>query len=578
MKNKHIRVLLIEDNPGDRRLIQEYLSDIKGHLFNIENTEYLSNAFDLLDKKNFDIILLDLTLPDSTGFETFVRTFSKAPMIPIIVLTGNDDEDLAIKTVRFGAQDYLIKGKIDGNLLVRCIRYAIERKQAERHQQLVTQILKLLNQPTDKTNVIRDMLLLIKEFTGFESIAIRLKEGEDYPYYETSGFSSSFIETEKYLLSRDQNGNIIRDLVGKPYLECMCGNIISGRTNPDLSCFTEGGSFWTNDLSNFFSSASEKDHLTKLRGRCLEEDYKSVGLIPLKSDNEIIGLLQLNDHRKDMFTPEMIIFFEGLAASIGIALARKQNEEEILKLNRELEERVRKRTEQLTNMNEELEAFSYSISHDLRAPLRAIDGFTNILFEDYEKFFDEEGKRLCSVIHQNTQNMSQLIIDLLSFSRVSRTNIAPILFEMEILVNSIYHVLTTEEERKRIRFNIERLPNVVGDPNMIKLVWTNLISNAIKFSSKQENPVINVSSETKGDETIYYIRDNGVGFDMEYVDKLFGVFQRLHSAKDFEGTGVGLAIVHRIIKRHGGRVWAKSEINKGATFFFSMPIKEDKNE
>jgi PAS domain S-box-containing protein len=239
----------------------------------------------------------------------------------------------------------------------------------------------------------------------------------------------------------------------------------------------------------------------------------------------------------------------------------------------ELEQRVVERTAQLEAAVKELEAFSYSVSHDLRAPLRAIDGFTRILLEDYGPSLDAEGKRVCRVISDNTRHMGQLIDDLLAFSRLSRADMRPVPIDMEALANSAFHQLTTPESRARIDFRLGALPPAVGDPTLIGQVWLNLLSNAIKFSSKREQAVVEVGCRESEGESAYYVRDNGAGFDMRYAGKLFGVFQRLHSEREFEGTGVGLAIVQRTISRHGGRVWAEGEVERGATFYFTLPQK-----
>lgn len=243
----------------------------------------------------------------------------------------------------------------------------------------------------------------------------------------------------------------------------------------------------------------------------------------------------------------------------------------IKKRNIQLKKLVRERTSDLRNVNKELESFSYSVSHDLRAPLRAIDGYARILIEDHASKLNKEGKRLGSVIQDNAKKMGKLIDDLLNFSRLERTSMTYSKIDMKNMVNAIYYETTTKKDRQRVKFTVSDLPGAIGDPTMMNQVWMNLISNALKYSTHCEQAVISISYQEKENNIIYCIKDNGVGFNIKYKDKLFVVFQRLHSEKKFEGTGVGLALVQRIIIRHGGRVWAEGEVDKGATFYFSLP-------
>src|SRR5664280_37131 len=254
---------------------------------------------------------------------------------------------------------------------------------------------------------------------------------------------------------------------------------------------------------------------------------------------------------------------------------KKRSEEKINQLNSELEKRVKERTSQLEEANNELQAFAYSVSHDLRAPLRAINGFSQFIVEDYGSKLDEDGRRLLGLIRSNTQKMDQLITDILSLSRVTRGEHRVSKVDMTKMAISMLNEVVSPETMEKISVKIGILPETYADSTFIKQVWINLISNAVKFSSGKKRPEIKIDGYSENEFNIYYIKDNGVGFDPEYTSKLFGVFQRLHKASEFEGTGVGLAIVQRIVHRHGGKVWAVGKIGKGATFYFSLPVKDN---
>ncbi len=239
------------------------------------------------------------------------------------------------------------------------------------------------------------------------------------------------------------------------------------------------------------------------------------------------------------------------------------------------EEEIRLRTTQLEAANRELEAFTYSVSHDLRAPLRAMDGFSKILLEEYAHALPDKGAHLLRRIRENAEQMGRLIDDLLSLSRLNRAPLAKREINLADVAHDAYETVSHEREGRRVQFLVGELPSCWADPGLLKQVFVNLLANALKFTRARDVARVEVGCRRVDGECICYVKDNGVGFDMRYADKLFGVFQRLHRAEDYEGTGVGLAVIQRIIHRHGGRVWAEAEVDKGATFHFTLGGADD---
>lgn len=275
----------------------------------------------------------------------------------------------------------------------------------------------------------------------------------------------------------------------------------------------------------------------------------------------LIDISTIKDERRDNLY---------LVVNIQDITLRKNGEEKIYRLNAELENRVRERTKQLEDANKEMESFSYSVSHDLRAPLRSLDGYSSLLLEEYKNSLDEQGQLYLARIKESSHRMGNLIDDLLMLSRISRRELSLRQVDLSALAQQISTELALQNPQRCIEFEIASGMVVTADQNLIAIALENLLNNSCKYTMHQEHPKIRVGVQVLGDEPAYYVQDNGVGFDMKFAERLFKPFQRLHSEQEFPGTGIGLVTVHRIITRHGGRIWPEAQPNRGATFYFTL--------
>ena len=746
-----------------------------------------------------------------------------------------------------------------------------ERRRLEREREATLELLRLLNQPSLTHELIALVARFLQDWTGCEAVGIRLREGEDFPYFETRGFPADFVRMESRLCARDCAGEPIRDPDGNPVLECMCGNILCGRFDPRLPFFTPNGSFWSNGTTGLLASSSDQERQARTRNRCNGQGYESVALIPLRSGALTLGLLQVNDRARDRFTPDLIQFLERTGHQLGLALAQRQAQEalrisekrfrdisgatsdflwesdldgritfvtdrvrdvlgyepaeligrdpwsfvapwaaagllarkaevgdfrnqevevlsragrrvwvsvtrirrfdeqggfvgyrgagtditarkraeatlkgdlerfqallrifqhqaltsqafqefalaealqltgselgficacsedqrqlvlkawspevmercaiegpetcfevaaiglwaeairqrrpmvlndfdaphplkrgfpeghvrlrnflsvpivsgdrvislvgmankavdyddrdvvqvsllmegvlravnllelneslaqsqaEIRRMNEALELQVQRRTAQFEAANRELEAFSYSVSHDLRAPLRAIDGFSQVLLEDYGERLDEDGRRYLQRVRMGTQRMGNLIEDLLKLSRLSRGDLERQPLDLSGKAGRILHDLALRDPDRTVATAVAPGLQASGDDRLVTVALENLLGNAWKYTGKTAGARIEFGALVRDGQPAFFVRDNGAGFDMAYAGKLFSPFQRLHAAPDFEGSGIGLALVQRILNRHGGTIWAEAEPDRGATFYFTLP-------
>lgn len=576
-----------------------------------------------------------------------------------------------------------------------------ELKQAEEERETAVAFLRMVNESTGKDNLIREATAFFKAHTRCSAVAIRLRLGNDYPYYDAAGFSEEFIQAEKRLCRRDEAGKAILDASGNPVLECLCGIVISGQVDPVYPFFTPRGSFWTNSTTELLATAAGADLRTGARNRCNKEGYESVALIPLVSGDERLGLLQLDDRQKGRFSRKTVALWERLAGYLAVALVkfraeealranevqlkaiianlneglvvadlagqvfhwnptagvmlgfadleelrrrapefndifelstaeagmlpveqrplarvlkgetlrdwevfmrrrdtdwqrvfsysgtlakdkegkplvavltfsditeRKRTEENIVNLNRD----ISAKNAELEAANRDLAAFIYSVSHDLRGPLRSMSVFAKILAESYAHQFDEKGKEYFLRINAASGKMNRLIDDLLYLSRVSRQEIKRSSFDLSAMSSHIVAELREAAPGHDGQVKIKKGITVFADPQLLELSLANLLGNAWKFTSKTKNPHIVVGKMERNGTTVYFVKDNGVGFDPEYAGKMFQPFQRLHSDDEFEGTGIGLAIVEQAIRRHGGKLWAEGAVGKGATIYFTL--------
>ena len=507
--NTPIRILLVEDDSNDAILIERELrrAGLEYGSLRVHRKDQFVSA---LASYHPDIILSDHGLPAFDGLTALAIAREKVPDTPFIFVTGSLGEEMAIKTLKSGATDYVLKHAL-GNLAP-AVRRALSQAADRARRKSAEEALRLFQ--ARKAAILEAAL---------DAIITIDHEGKILEWNRAA--QAMFGYTRDEAINQE-----MAELILPPELRI-------GQRQALIQY-----------VSGRFSGVPSR----RYESRAMRADGSE---FPVE-----IALARIPLEGLPMFT--------GFVRDIT---ERKQSEEHIRELNADLERRVRARTAQLEGANKELEAFSYSVSHDLRAPVRHIEGFIQVLEPMTRAQINEEAQHVLQMISQSAKHMTRLIEGLLAFSRTSRAEMIFTEVDMAVLVEEARSELRGQTEGRSIQWVIGPLPVLRGDPITLRQVLVNLISNALKYTGTRAKARIEIGARDAEDETVFYVRDNGVGFESQYNDRLFGVFQRLHPAAQFEGTGIGLAIVRRIVARHGGQSWAEGERDKGATFYFSIP-------
>jgi PAS domain S-box-containing protein len=638
--NEVLNVLCLEDSQQDAEIMRELLIDA-GYDLNMDCTAFENEFVSFLRSREYDIILSDFKLSGFDGFAALRWSVEISPNVPFICVSGSIGEDAAVELLKKGAVDYILKDRLIRlpSAIQRAIKEANETKARLQAEEALRESEINFRQTFDLSPVGIVMVGLDKRFIrcnsafsqslGYLSEELVGKTIADVTYKEdlqigmeemkaiikgeldSANVQKRYIRKDGQIVWGEVLMSLISDNEGHPqYFLTIIQDITQRRSQEEALRESEDKFKYVFDHSVIGKSItllSGEINVNKAFCEMLGYEPRELKKInwadishpdDVDLTNEALGLILSGEKDSARFIKRYIHKNGSVVwADVGTSLRRDQQgkplyfmtaanditerkraEEEIIKLNKELEQRVIQRTAQLEAANKELEAFSYSVSHDLRAPLRSVHAYTNILLEEYQDKLDKEGKRLCGIISSGASQMGGLIDDLLSFSRIGRSSMNLSMIDMRTMAESVFRQINGERKAAKTDIKIGKLHKVFGDTNLIKLVWNNLISNALKYSSKEIISEILISSRQEGDMIIYSVKDNGVGFDMQYKHKLFGVFQRLHNESEFEGNGVGLATVQRIILRHNGSVWAEGEVGKGATFYFSLPVQDNRQK
>lgn len=576
IKNSGIEILIAEDSPTQAEALKLIL---ERHGYQVTIAANGRKAVAAVYDRKPAVIISDIMMPEMDGYAfcKAVKSDERIKDIPVILVTTLTDPRDIVKGLECGADNFIRKPYDEKYLLSRIdcllmnrelrksekVRFGMEISLMGQRHNITSerqQILDLLISTYEQAVHINEELEARQKELAHSSQVLhglyRIAEGLNRCTSEQE-VADKALERAMELPGVQAGWFSLRDGVSGFHVAAVRGVPPSlelpGAMEGDCLCRRKLLSHDLGHVTNILECErlqKVKDDLHGLRGHAS---------IPLNIGDQTLGVMNLAGPDRGLFDDDDLKVLYSVGNQVAIALERAR-----------LHARVLDRTAQLEAANKELEAFSYSVSHDLRAPLRHISGFAEMLKENQGAASDEESQRCINTIMNSSKKMERLIDDLLAFSRMAKTEMHLEKVNLDQLVQEVIKDLQPEIERREIAWVIGPLPDVEGDGAMLRQVWVNLIGNAVKYTGTRVKAEIEIGSRPAGQEPLFFVRDNGVGFDPQYADKLFGVFQRLHRSDEFEGTGIGLANVRRIVHRHGGRTWAEGRVNGGAVFYFSL--------